>query len=80
MIRCSASTRGRAAVLIPLRDLPARKNELDTEDEIVVYCLMGIRGAEACEFLRASEFAKVRNLRGGIRAWINQVDPTMLMY
>ena len=68
------------ALLIPLRDLPARINELDTADEIVVHCLMGGRSAEACEFLRASGFAKVRNLHGGIRAWIDDVDPSMAQY
>ena len=68
------------ARLIPLRDLPARVNELDTADEIVVHCLTGGRSAEACDFLRTSGFGKVKNLRGGIRAWIDDVDPSMAQY
>ncbi len=68
------------ARLIPLRDLPARVHELDTADEIVVHCLMGARSAEACQFLRAAGFGKVRNLRGGIRAWIDEVDPSQVQY
>ena len=66
--------------LIPLRDLPARVCELDTADQIVVHCLMGGRSAEACEFLRSAGFKRVKNLKGGIRAWIEQVDPKLPNY
>ncbi len=69
-----------SARLIPLRDLPARVHELDSADEIVVHCLMGGRSAEACRFLRTAGFGKVRNLRGGIRAWIDEVDGGMAQY
>jgi sulfur-carrier protein adenylyltransferase/sulfurtransferase len=68
------------ARLIPLGELPARVHELDTADEVVVHCLMGGRSAEACRFLRGAGFGKVRNLRGGIRGWIAQVDPEMASY
>lgn len=66
--------------LIPLRDLPARVSELDSADEIVVHCLVGQRSAEACQFLKSAGFKKVRNLRGGIRKWINDVEPDMVRY
>ncbi len=66
--------------LIPLRDLPARIQELNSSDEFVVLCLVGVRSAEACEFLRSSGFGKVRNLTGGIRAWIEQVQPELPYY
>ncbi|KXK19465.1 MAG: molybdenum cofactor biosynthesis protein MoeB, partial [Armatimonadetes bacterium OLB18] len=66
--------------LLPLGDLPARVHELDSADEIVVYCLMGSRSADACRFLRAAGFQKVRNLRGGIRSWIDSIEPGMVKY
>jgi adenylyltransferase/sulfurtransferase len=68
------------STLIPLRDLPSRVSELDTANEIVVHCLMGGRSAQACEFLRSAGFGKLKNLRGGIRAWIEQVDPSLPNY
>lgn len=68
------------SVLIPLGDLPGRLSELDSTDEIVVHCLMGGRSAEACTILRSAGFARVRNLRGGIRAWIEEVEPGMPNY
>ncbi len=66
--------------LIPLRDLPARIHELNSSDDIVVLCLVGARSADACEFLRSAGFKKVRNLTGGIRAWIEQVQPELPYY
>jgi len=65
---------------IPLRELPARVSELDSTEEIVVHCLMGSRSAEACSLLRTMGFKNVKNLKGGIRAWIEQVDPTQPNY
>ena len=77
---CIEINRIEGASLIPLGDLLARASELDTADEIVAYCLMGSRSAEACRTLNELGFAKVRNLKGGIRAWIEQVDPTQPNY
>jgi len=62
---------------IPLTDLPARMNELDPDEEIVVHCKMGGRSSQAAAFLRAQGFRNVRNLAGGILAWIDKVDPSM---
>lgn len=66
--------------LVPLGDLPERVNELDTADEIVVYCHTGGRSARATDFLRGLGFKKVRNLEGGIDAWAVEVDPSMNRY
>ena len=68
------------AKLIPLGDLPERVNELDTADEIVVYCHTGGRSARATDFLRGLGFKKVRNLEGGIDAWAVEVEPAMNRY
>jgi adenylyltransferase/sulfurtransferase len=67
-------------VLIPLGELPARMHELDANSEIVVHCRSGSRSARAVEFLQASGFEKVWNLKGGIRAWAHEIDPEMPTY
>jgi adenylyltransferase/sulfurtransferase len=67
------------AVLIPLGNLPENVGEIDRTREVVVYCHHGVRSVRAVEFLRAAGF-RARNLKGGIAAWIDQVDPTMLRY
>jgi sulfur-carrier protein adenylyltransferase/sulfurtransferase len=68
------------AKLIPLGDLPKRVHELNSADEIVVHCLMGARSARAVEFLTKAGFRKIHNLKGGIRAWVRDVDPSMPSY
>ena len=68
------------STLIPLGELPQRYQELDPDKEIVTQCKMGQRSAKAADFLRTVGFTKVKNLRGGILAWIDQVDPSQPKY
>jgi adenylyltransferase/sulfurtransferase len=67
------------AVLIPLAQLPESLSQLDQTRDYVVYCHHGIRSARAVEFLRSAGL-RARNLAGGITAWIDQVEPTLLRY
>jgi molybdopterin/thiamine biosynthesis adenylyltransferase/rhodanese-related sulfurtransferase len=66
--------------LIPLGDLSRRVSELDSSREIVAHCRSGKRSAEAVEFLLKSGFRKVLNLKGGILAWSDEVDPSVPKY
>ena len=66
--------------LIPLGQLPNRVNELDSSREIVAHCRSGKRSADAVEFLRKAGFQKVWNLKGGILAWSDEVDPSVPKY
>jgi rhodanese-related sulfurtransferase len=68
------------AKLIPLGDLPKRINELDSADEIVAHCKSGMRSAKAVDFLKQAGFRKVRNMKGGILAWSDKVDPRVPKY
>jgi rhodanese-related sulfurtransferase len=65
---------------IPLNDLPMRMVELDPDVETVVFCKMGGRSSQAAAFLRANGFKNVRNLAGGILAWIDKVEPGLMRY
>ncbi len=44
------------STLIPLSELPERVAEMDTSNEIVVYCRSGARSAKAVEFMRDAGF------------------------
>ena len=68
------------AVLIPMRELPARVHELDPDADVVVQCRSGVRSANATAWLRQQGFTRARNLKGGILAWIDQVDPSLPKY
>jgi molybdopterin/thiamine biosynthesis adenylyltransferase/rhodanese-related sulfurtransferase len=66
--------------LLPLGELPRRVHELDSSQEIVAHCRSGKRSAEAVDFLRKAGFRKILNLKGGILAWSDEVDPSVPKY
>jgi adenylyltransferase/sulfurtransferase len=66
--------------LIPFADVPTRIHELDSARDIVVYCRSGVRSASTVKFLLDEGFDRVWNLRGGILAWSDEVDPTVPKY
>jgi len=66
--------------LIPMGELSLRLDELDPDVETVVYCHVGNRSARAVEFLSSKGFKKALNLKGGITAWADEVDPMMPKY
>jgi adenylyltransferase/sulfurtransferase len=71
------------STLIPLGELPKRLAELPQgpgAPEIVVHCKMGGRSAKAVALLRERGFTSVKNLKGGILAWIDRVDPSQSKY
>ena len=68
------------STLIPLGDLPQRLTELEGHDDMVVHCKSGVRSAKAVKLLREAGFSKAKNLRGGILAWIDRVDPSLPKY
>jgi adenylyltransferase/sulfurtransferase len=66
---------------IPLGQVINRMSEIDPARETVVHCKMGGRSARAIEALKRAGFeGKLINLKGGITAWSNEVDPTVPKY
>jgi adenylyltransferase/sulfurtransferase len=68
------------ATLIPLGELARRTGELDRDREMVVQCKVGARSARAVSLLQERGFTRVSNLKGGILAWIDRVDPSLAKY
>lgn len=67
--------------LIPLGEVVARMNEIDETRETVVHCKMGGRSANAIVALQRAGFkGNLINLKGGITAWSNEVDPKVPKY
>ena len=71
-----------AGMLIPLRQLPNRLDELEEHKDalIVVHCRSGPRSAQAVQYLRSFGFEQATNLRGGVLAWSREIDPSMPTY
>jgi sulfur-carrier protein adenylyltransferase/sulfurtransferase len=68
------------ARLIPYGEIGTRLDELDRSQEIVLFCRTGTRSGRALQILLGAGFQKVKNLRGGINAWAEQVEPGMYRY
>ena len=69
------------AVHIPLREVTNRMGEIDQSRETVVHCKGGVRSAMAIQALQRSGYTgQLSNLRGGITAWSNEVDPSVPKY
>jgi len=67
--------------LIPLGQVLNRMNEIDSERETIVHCKGGVRSAKAIEALQRSGFqGHLINLKGGITAWSDEVDPRVPKY
>jgi rhodanese-related sulfurtransferase len=54
--------------------------EIPKDRDVVVYCHVGARSAQAAVWLKASGWTRVRSLAGGIDAWSEQVDPEVPRY
>ena len=66
---------------IPLGQILNRMSEIDSTRETVVHCKMGGRSARAIMGLKQSGFTgNLINLKGGITAWSNDVDPSVPKY
>lgn len=69
------------AKLIPLGEIIKRMDELDPSRLAIMQCKMGGRSARAIDALKHAGYkGELKNLRGGITAWSNEVDPKVPKY
>ncbi len=60
------------AQLIPLGSFPAQVDSLPKDREILIHCKSGRRSAKAVDILLAHGFTNVKNVDGGIDAWLEE--------
>lgn len=69
------------AILIPKGEILRHLDEIDRTKDVVFLCRSGKRSQDVIDLLRAEEgFTNLYNLRGGILAWADEIDPTMAKY
>ncbi|PPK95976.1 adenylyltransferase/sulfurtransferase [Kineococcus xinjiangensis] len=70
------------AVNVPLARIASGEAlaELPADADVVLHCKSGGRSAQALTALRAAGRTRVRHLRGGVLAWIDEVDPDLPRY
>lgn len=66
--------------LIPMNTIPQHLTEFDAEKELIIMCRTGSRSAMVTEFLRRNGFPNAQNLKGGIFAWSERIDPSVPKY
>jgi len=65
---------------IPLGQLPGRLNELNINQEIVIFCKSGHRSRRALEILYSNGIRNAKYLKGGINEWARIIDPSLPVY
>ena len=65
---------------IPMGQIPESLPDLPRDRLILIHCHHGGRSLRVTQFLRANGFAQVSNVDGGIDAWAEQIDPSLVRY
>lgn len=68
------------ALLIPVKELSKRLNEVPKDKKIIVYCKSGVRSKTACEILASAGWKEIFHLEGGILEYIEKVDSSLASY
>src|SRR4051812_24890893 len=64
--------------LIPLATVMNNAEKISKEKPVIVYCRSGARSASAIHLLEQKlGYSNLYNLRGGIKAWAHEIDPTL---
>jgi len=67
-------------VHIPMGDIPRCLAELDPDAQMVILCRSGARSGQVASFLQQKGYQAVWNLKGGILAWSDEIDPNIPKY
>jgi len=65
---------------VPLSQLGQRFTELDPNHQYYIHCKSGVRSMKALLFLREQGFKYLKNVKGGIAAWSDEVDHSVPKY
>jgi adenylyltransferase/sulfurtransferase len=63
--------------LLPLSQLAQRYSELDPGQSYYIHCKGGVRSLQAVQFLRQNGFTSLKSVKGGIKAWSEEIDPSV---
>lgn len=68
------------ALHIPMSKVSEQSDTLPKDRPIIVFCHHGMRSMNVQRYLESKGFDQIINMRGGIHAWANEVDPQMSRY
>lgn len=67
-------------LLIPMNTVPDHIDEIARDKPVVIHCRSGARSGRIVEYLESQGYDNLYNLRGGILAWADEIDPEMAKY
>ena len=67
--------------LMPMNTVPDNIDHISKDKPVIIHCRSGARSGNIIHFLEANfGFQNLYNLKGGILAWINEIDPSKSAY
>lgn len=67
--------------LIPMNSVPQNVDKFSKDKQVVVHCRSGKRSGDVINWLEANHrFENLYNLKGGILAWSDEIDPSVQKY
>lgn len=68
------------SINIPMGQVPARQDEIDQQQDVVIVCHHGVRSQQVAYYLHSAGYENLYNLRGGISAWSHEIDTSLPTY
>lgn len=67
--------------LIPLSQIPLNIERISKHKQVIIHCKSGSRSSQAIQWLEKTySFENLYNLKGGIAAWANEIDSSILYF
>lgn len=67
--------------LIPMNEVPSNLDKISKDKTVVVHCRSGARSGNIIQYLESNYgYSNLYNLKGGILAWADEIDPEMPKY
>ena len=67
--------------LIPQAEIPHNVDKISRDKQVVIHCRSGSRSGNMVNWLEKNHgFTNLYNLKGGILAWADQIDPSVAKY
>lgn len=66
--------------VIPMAEILDNLDKISKNKQVVVHCRSGKRSGAVVQTLEKEGFKNVVNLKGGILAWADEIDPSLTKY
>jgi len=67
--------------LIPQAEIPDNVDRISRDKQVIIHCRSGARSGNMVQWLEKNHgFTNLYNLKGGILAWADQIDPSLTKY